>query len=56
MEDISANRIFKMLSYHTFHNIYIINQELEVGRIVTEAELVDAVLTKGYMVKLKDIG
>lgn len=55
MEDVPASRIFKKLSYHSFHHIYIVNQNLGIRSIITEAELIDAVLHQGYAVKLGDI-
>lgn len=55
MEHVSAHRILKMLSYHNFYMIHVVDENLELVKILTESELVEAVLHQGYHIRIGDI-
>lgn len=51
-EHTKAKSVLPKISYDSFHLIYVAGKR---GRIITEAELMDALITKGYSVEMKDI-
>ena len=51
-EHTKAKSVLPKISYDCFHLIYISGKR---GRIISEAELIDALMIKGYSVEMKDI-
>ncbi|MBR6728910.1 MAG: hypothetical protein IKL80_02015 [Clostridia bacterium] len=54
-EDTYARDVFKLLGYDSFYIIHIVNKELKLRRSVTEAQLVDAILEKGWQTTLSEV-
>ncbi len=55
MDAVRAKDVFKLLSYDSYYIIQIVDDEQNLLRSVTEAQLVNAILHKGWQVCLKDV-
>ena len=55
MDSVRAKDIFKMLSYESYYIIHIVDENQTHLRSVTEAQVVDAILQKGWHIFLRDI-
>ncbi len=55
LEWVRAQDVFKMLSYDRFYIIYIVNEKQQILRAVTETQLVDAVLEKGWQISIAEV-
>lgn len=55
MDNVRARDIFKMLGYDSYYIIFIVDGAQKPVRTVTEAQLVAAILQKGWHILLADI-
>ncbi len=55
MDNVRARDIFKMLGYDSYYIIFIVDSAQKPVRTVTEAQLVAAILQKGWHILLADI-
>ncbi|MBQ2696209.1 MAG: site-2 protease family protein [Clostridia bacterium] len=55
MDSVQAKDVFKMLSYESYYIIHIVDENQNHLRSVTEAQVVDAILKKGWHIFLRDI-
>lgn len=53
-ENTPAKKILRKLNYDRYHLIYVEKREGE-GRFISESELIKAVLTRGYGLKMVQI-
>ncbi len=54
-ESVRARDIFNKLSYDSYHMIFIVNQKGKLLRTVTEAQVVETILKKGWNSRLGDV-
>jgi len=54
-EDVSARILLKYFSYNYYYIIDILNKDMKITKRITETELIDALVSKGVRVKLRDI-
>ena len=55
MDSLPAKDVFKMLSYDSFYIIHIVDENQNHLRPVTEAQVVDAILQKGWKISLAEV-
>ncbi|MBE7022188.1 MAG: hypothetical protein E7414_03095 [Ruminococcaceae bacterium] len=55
IESVRARDIFKMLGYDSFYVVCIVDKDLKPLRMVTESQLVDAILEKGWQIRLSEV-
>ncbi len=55
MDSLPAKDVFKMLSYDSFYIIHIVDENQNHLRPVTEAQVVDAILEKGWRICLAEV-
>ncbi len=53
-EETKAEKILRKLGYDYFHLIYV--DGLYGGRIISETQLIESLVTKGYGIRMKEIG
>jgi len=54
-EDVSARILLKYFSYNYYYIIDVLDKNMKVVNRVTESQLIDALVSKGVRVKLRDI-
>ena len=54
-ESVRARDIFNKLSYDSYHMIFIVNQKGKLLRTVTEAQVVETILKKGWNSRIADV-
>ena len=54
-EDVSARILLKYFSYNYYYVIDVVDKDMKITNRVTETQLIDALITKGVRVKIKDV-
>ena len=55
LENQRARDVFKMLGYDRFYTIHVVDEHQRHLRTVTEVQLIDAILDKGWQTMLSDV-
>jgi len=54
-EDVSARILLKYFSYNFYYIIDILNRDMKIVNRITETQLINALVSKGVRVKLRDV-